>query len=107
MLLPSYLRGLKIEFTLKCELSTSFLPLCRDRNDSQRSDLSDDVYQHMLCLKPDRKTSVVSTEAAYSRMTLGLSSDGSMFSRLSSDSLDARTTIPPLFIVSSPSLIRI
>ncbi|XP_063604978.1 transient receptor potential channel pyrexia-like isoform X1 [Penaeus indicus] len=70
----------------------------RYRNDSQRSDLSDDVYQHMLCLKPDRKTSVVSTEAAYSRMTLGLSSDGSMFSRLSSDSLDARMTIPPLFI---------
>lgn len=52
----------------------------------------------MLCLKPDRKASVVSVEAAYSRMTLGLSSDGSMFSRLSSDSLDARTTIPPLFI---------
>ncbi|XP_042862419.1 ankyrin-1-like [Penaeus japonicus] len=30
-------------------------------------------------------------------MALGLSSDGSMFSRNSSDSLDSQTTIPPLF----------
>ncbi|XP_042881625.1 ankyrin repeat and protein kinase domain-containing protein 1-like [Penaeus japonicus] len=82
----------------ECTLVTfSFLKHCTERSNSRCSDLTDEEYQHILCLKPDRKTSVVSAEAAYSRMALGLSSDGSMFSRSSSDSLDARTTIPPLF----------